>query len=75
MQPPWMAAITGLGHWEGTEEAGSRLVREQHMGGDTLLDSQSHLLDDAEGLLVSGEEAMEEPADASRVVTWGLKEL
>ena len=45
------------------------------MGGDTLLDSQSHLLDDAEGLLVSGEEAMEEPADASRVVTWGLKEL
>ena len=44
-------------------------------GGDTLLDSQSHLLDDAEGLLVSGEEAMEEPADASRVVTWGLKEL
>lgn len=43
--------------------------------GDTLLDSQSHLLDDAEGLLVSGDEAMKVPADAGRVVTCRLKEL
>ena len=43
--------------------------------GDTLLDSQSYLLDDAEGLLVSGEEPMEVPADAGIVVTCGLKEV
>lgn len=43
--------------------------------GDTLLDSQSHLLDDAEGLLVSGDEAMKVPADAGCVVTCGLKEV
>lgn len=32
-----------------------------------------HLLDDAEGLLVSGDEAMKVPADAGRVVTCRLK--
>ena len=42
--------------------------------GDTLLASQSHLLDDAEGLLVSAEEAVEVPADAGHVVSCGLKE-
>lgn len=56
MQPPWMAAITGLGHWKKTSGAGSGLAQERWTEG---VPSQppSHLLDDAEGLLVPGDEA------------------
>lgn len=75
MQPPWMAAITGLGHWEGTGGVGSRLVQEQWARGDALLASQCHLLDDAEGLLVFGDEVMEVPADAGHIFSLGLKDV
>lgn len=56
MQPPWMAAITGLGHWKKNKRSRVR-AGPGEMDRRNAFPNPSHLLDDAESLLVAGDEA------------------
>lgn len=64
----------GFGALEANERGGVR-AGPGETDGRRAFPAPSHLLDDAEGLLVSGDEVTQIPAYASHVISMRLKEV